>query len=129
MKCRDFIAAGRARRSARAVFAAIVVLCVKEERASETYCNPLDLDYKYNFEEKWRNISYRSGADPVIINHQNEYFLFGTIQDGYWHSKDLLDWRHVKPKGWPQSDMVAPAALSAKGKLWLFPSTYEQRPI
>jgi xylan 1,4-beta-xylosidase len=97
--------------------------------AAETYCNPLDLDYRYNFEEKARQISYRSGADPVIINHQGEYFLFGTIQDGYWHSKDLRDWRHVKPHGWPQRDMVAPAALSAKGKLWLFPSTYEQRPI
>ncbi len=55
--------------------------------AADTYCNPLDLDYRYNFEEKWRNISYRVGADPVIINHGGEYFLFGTIQDGYWHSK------------------------------------------
>jgi len=97
--------------------------------AGETYCNPLDLDYKYNFEEKWRNISYRSGADPVLINHQGEYYLFGTIADGYWHSKDLRDWRHVKPAGWPARDMVAPAALSAKGKLWVFLATYERRPI
>ena len=31
--------------------------------------------------------------------------------------------------GWPASDMVAPAALSAKGNLFLLPATYEQRPI
>lgn len=98
-------------------------------RAAETYCNPLDLDYQYNFEEKWRNISYRSGADPVLINHEGEYYLFSTIADGYWHSRDLRDWRHVKPEGWPTNDMVAPAALSAKGKIWVMPSTYDQRPI
>jgi hypothetical protein len=95
----------------------------------KTYCNPLDLDYKYNFEEKWRNISYRSGADPVLINHEGGYVLFSTIADGFWRSKNLRDWRHVKPEGWPEKDMVAPAALSAKGKLWVLPSTYEQRPI
>jgi hypothetical protein len=98
-------------------------------QAGTTYCNPLDLDYQYNFEQRERNISYRSGADPVLINHKGEYYLFGTIADGYWHSKNLRDWRHVKPTGWPARDMVAPAALSAKGKLFLFPATYEQRPI
>jgi xylan 1,4-beta-xylosidase len=95
----------------------------------ETYCNPLDINYQYNFEGRQRNLSYRSGADPVIINHKGEYYLFGTIARGYWRSKDLCDWRHIKPKNWPERDMVAPAALSAKGKLFLFPSTYEQRPI
>jgi xylan 1,4-beta-xylosidase len=97
--------------------------------AAQTYCNPLDLDYKYNFEEKWRNISYRSGADPVLINHQGQYYLFSTIANGYWHSTNLVTWRHVRPSGWPERDMVAPAALSAKGQLWVFPSTYELRPI
>src|SRR5919108_2673887 len=98
-------------------------------QGGRTYCNPLDLNYQYNFEQRERNISYRSGADPVLINHQDEYYLFGTIAGGFWHSKNLRDWRHVKPSGWPARDMVAPAALSAKGKLFLFPATYEQRPI
>jgi xylan 1,4-beta-xylosidase len=97
--------------------------------ASRTYCNPLDLDYRYNFEEKWRNISYRSGADPVLVNHDGQYFLFSTIGGGYWHSTNLRDWQHVRPAGWPERDVVAPAALSAKGKLFVFPSTYEHRPI
>jgi xylan 1,4-beta-xylosidase len=96
---------------------------------SKTYCNPLDLDYKYNFEGRPQNISYRSGADPVLINHQDEYFLFSTIAGGYWHSTNLRDWRHIRPAGWPARDVVAPAALSTQGKLFLFPSTYETRPI
>jgi hypothetical protein len=97
--------------------------------AASTYCNPLDLNYQYNFEGRARNISYRSGADPVLVNHGGEYYLFSTIAGGFWHSKDLQQWRHIKPKGWPERDMVAPAALSADGKLFVFPSTYEQRPI
>jgi hypothetical protein len=52
-----------------------------------TYCNPIDIDYKYNFEQINEGISYRSGADPVIVNHRGEYFLFVTVSGGYWHSK------------------------------------------
>ena len=89
-------------------------------QGGKTYCNPLDLNYQYNFEQRERNISYRSGADPVLLSHKGEYYLFGTIAGGYWHSKNLRDWRHVKPTGWPARDTVAPAALSAKGKLFLF---------
>lgn len=98
-------------------------------QSGRTYCNPLDLSYQYNFEQRSRNISYRSGADPVLINYKGEYYLFSTIARGFWHSTNLRDWCHVTPKNWPERDMVAPAALSAKGKLFLFPSTYEQRPI
>jgi len=98
-----------------------------------TYCNPLDIDYKYNFEQRARGISFRSGADPVIVNHRGEYFLFATISGGWWHSKDLAQWRFVKadvsPHPWPKEDMCAPAALSVNNQLYLFQSTFERRPI
>ena len=98
-----------------------------------TYCNPVDLNYQYNFEQKARNISYRSGADPVIVNHKGEYYLFVTISGGWWHSKDLLHWDYVKPDvaphQWPKEDMCAPAALSVGDTLYLFQSTFERRPI
>ena len=110
-------------------FAIVSAALSSYAQGGKTYCNPLDLNYQYNFEQRERNISYRSGADPVLINHKGEYYLFSTIAGGYWHSKNLRDWKHVEPVGWPARDMVAPAALSAKGKLFLFPSTYEQRPI
>ena len=95
----------------------------------KTYCNPVDINYQYNFEQKARNISYRSGADPVIVNHKGEYYLFVTISGGWWHSKDLVNWDYVKPNIWPKEDMCAPAALSFQGTLYLFQSTFERRPI
>ena len=47
-----------------------------------TYANPLDIDYKYNFEQLNQGVSYRSGADPVVVNHRGEYFLFVTVSGG-----------------------------------------------
>lgn len=97
--------------------------------SARTYCNPMDISYRYNFEQLNERISYRSGADPVIINHKGEYYLFVTIQGGWWHSKDLSNWQYVVPDKWPMEDMCAPAALSVRDTLYLFQSTFEQRPI
>jgi xylan 1,4-beta-xylosidase len=95
----------------------------------KTYCNPMDINYRYNYEQLNDSISYRSGADPVIVNHKNEYYLFATISGGWWHSKDLLHWDYVIPDKWPMEDMCAPAATSVRDTLYLFQSTFEQRPI
>jgi hypothetical protein len=94
-----------------------------------TYCNPVDINYRYNFEQIPQQISYRSAADPVIINHKGEYYLFATISGGYWHSKDLKNWQYITPSRWPFEDNCAPAAWSYKDTLLLFQSTFEQRPI
>lgn len=106
---------------------------VAQFAGQKTYCNPIDIDYKYNFEQMARGISFRSGADPVIVNHKGEYFLFVTISGGWWHSKDLINWRFIRPDvsphQWPKEDMCAPAALSVGGRLYLFQSTFDQRPI
>jgi hypothetical protein len=95
----------------------------------KTYCNPLDINYRYNFEQLNERISYRSGADPVIVNHKGEYYLFVTISGGWWHSKDMINWKYVVPDKWPMEDMCAPAALSVRDTLFLFQSTFQQRPI
>ncbi|MDI9860441.1 family 43 glycosylhydrolase [Flectobacillus roseus] len=94
-----------------------------------TYCNPIDIGYRYNFEQMNEGISYRSGADPVIVTHKNEYYLFVTISGGWWHSKDLVNWNYVVPDKWPMEDMCAPAAVSVRDTLYLFQSTFQQRPI
>lgn len=95
----------------------------------KSYCNPIDINYQYNFEQKKLQISYRSAADPVIINHKGEYFLFATISGGWWHSKDLLSWNFIKPDKWPVEDVCAPAAISVRDTLFLFQSTFSRRPI
>ncbi|MEO7988875.1 MAG: discoidin domain-containing protein [Chryseolinea sp.] len=102
---------------------------IAQSPSQKTYCNPMDIDYKYNFEQLNDSISYRSGADPVIVNHKGEYFLFVTISGGYWHSKDLIHWKYIVPNKWPMEDMCAPAAMSVRDTLYLFQSTFETRPI
>jgi xylan 1,4-beta-xylosidase len=114
------------------ISALLMVLCPKsyaQSPSQKTYCNPVDINYQYNFEQLNEKISYRSGADPVIVNHKGEYYLFVTISGGYWHSKDLIHWQYVTPNKWPMEDMCAPAALSVRDTLFLFQSTFLQRPI
>lgn len=106
-----------------------VMTFYSQNKNQKTYCNPIDINYRYNWEQINENISYRSGADPVIVNHKGEYFLFVTISGGYWHSKDLLNWKYIEPTKWPFEDMCAPAALSVHDTLFLFQSTFQQRPI
>jgi xylan 1,4-beta-xylosidase len=106
-----------------------ISLAMAQIPQQKTYCNPMDINYRYNFEQLNENISYRSGADPVIVNHRGEYYLFVTISGGWWHSKDLLHWNYVVPDKWPMEDMCAPAALSVRDTLYLFQSTFDLRPI
>ena len=56
-----------------------------------TYCNPLNLDYTYPFHNSHLGKSYRSGADPAVVEFRGEYYMFVTRSWGYWHSKDLLN--------------------------------------
>jgi hypothetical protein len=94
-----------------------------------TWCNPLDVDYRYNFENVNDSVSYRSGADPVIVTQGGQYYLFATIAAGYWRSPDLIHWTHVRPSRWPFEDVVAPAALAVGDPIWLLPSAMEPRPL
>ena len=93
-----------------------------------TYINPIDVDYRYNWEQTNSGVSYRTGADPVIVRHKGAYYLFQTLADGYWRSTDLIDWTFIKPSIWPFGGVVAPAAISDGDRLILWPSMSFTRP-
>src|SRR5690606_11326340 len=77
-----------------------------------TYCNPLNLDYTYMIYNANDDLSYRSGADPAVVEFRNEYYLFVTRSMGYWHSRDLLNWRFIRPGKWYLQGSNAPAAFN-----------------
>ncbi|MBN8807143.1 MAG: family 43 glycosylhydrolase [Sphingomonas sp.] len=94
-----------------------------------TYANPVDLDYRYNFEQEREGISYRTGADPAVVNHRGVYYLFLTLAEGYWRSTDLIHWTFIKPSRWPFDGLVAPAVESDGKRLYVKPSTMRPGPI
>lgn len=96
---------------------------------ARTYANPVDVDYRYTFEQANEHISYRTGADPVIVRHGDAYYLFMTLADGYWRSTNLLDWQFITPNRWPFDSMVAPAAISDGDRLLLMRAMFEPGPI
>ena len=99
------------------------------DNSSRTYANPVDVDYRYNFEQINEGISYRTGADPVIVRHKDAYYLFMTLADGYWRSTNLLDWSFITPSRWPFESVVAPAAISDGDRLLLLPSITRPEPM
>ncbi|MDX1426486.1 MAG: family 43 glycosylhydrolase [Salegentibacter mishustinae] len=91
-----------------------------QEVVPETYINPLDIDYTYMVYNSSKNISYRSGADPAVIEFQGEYYMFVTRSFGYWHSKDLINWEFIKPEQWYFEGSNAPTAFNYKDSLVYF---------
>jgi xylan 1,4-beta-xylosidase len=93
-----------------------------------TYINPIDLDYRYNWEQTNNGVSYRTGADPAIVRHKGAYYLFQTLADGYWRSTNLIDWTFITPSRWPFGGIVAPAVASDGDRLIIWPSMSFTRP-
>ncbi|HEX2781665.1 MAG TPA: family 43 glycosylhydrolase, partial [Gemmatimonadaceae bacterium] len=118
-----------ARRLAVAAMAAAPLAVAAQSSGVRTWCNPVDVDYRYNFEQINTGPSYRSGADPVIVTQRGQYYLFATIAAGYWRSPDLVHWTHVTPSRWPFEDIVAPAALSVRDTIYLLPARMEPHPV
>jgi hypothetical protein len=94
-----------------------------------TWANPIDIDYRYNYEQMNEGVSYRTGADPAFVRYRGAYYLFQTLADGYWRSDDLVHWTFVKPDRWPFDGPVAPATLVADDKLFLMQAAMEPRPL
>ncbi|MFA8435211.1 MAG: family 43 glycosylhydrolase [Marinifilaceae bacterium] len=87
---------------------------------TNTYCNPIDIDYTYMVYNSSRNISYRSGADPAVVEFRGEYYMFVTRSFGYWHSTDLVNWDFIKPAQWFFEGCNAPTAFNYKDSVLYF---------
>ena len=57
-----------------------------------TYCNPLDLSYRYSHMKEKEARAHREGADPTLVYFKNRYYLFVSMSAGFWHGTDLLHW-------------------------------------
>lgn len=89
-------------------------LIYAQDTRMNTYCNPLNLDYTYMIYNANNDLSYRSGADPAVVEFRNNYYMFVTRSMGYWHSKDLQNWNFITPKKWYLQGSNAPAAFNYK---------------
>ncbi|AKD03836.1 family 43 glycosylhydrolase [Pontibacter korlensis] len=103
----------------RAILSLAILACshsVVQAQSTQksTYCNPINIDYTYAVYDAYRDISYRSGADPAVVEFRNEYYMFVTRSMGYWHSTDLQNWNFVKPEKWYFQGSNAPAAFNYK---------------
>lgn len=64
-----------------------------------TYCNPLDLAYRYQHMKEGAPAAHREGADPTLVYFKDTYYLFVSMSAGFWHSRNLLDWQfHADPE-------------------------------
>src|SRR5580658_1075753 len=74
-----------------------------------SFCNPLDLDYRFQLDEPSR----REAADPAVVLFDNEYWLFASKSGGYWHSTNFQNWTFVAGTNLPIEDYApAPAVIN-----------------
>ncbi|WP_445731340.1 family 43 glycosylhydrolase [Mariniflexile sp.] len=91
------------------------------KKGFKTYCNPIDIDYSYMSHYRAKNnVSYRSGADPAIVNFKGRFYMFVTRSHGYWASDDMSNWKFIKPQSWYFNGSNAPAAAVKDGKVIVY---------
>jgi xylan 1,4-beta-xylosidase len=95
-----------------------------------TYCNPIDIDYSYMSHYRAKNkVSYRSGADPAVVNYKGRYYMFVTRSHGYWVSDDMSYWKFITPQNWYFKGSNAPAAAVYKDKMIAYGDPSGRGPI
>ncbi len=73
------------------------------------FCNPVNVDYRYQFNLDQRqggNMKIcREAADPSMICFQGRYYIFASMTLGVWVSDDLAHWQnHRLPRELPLYD-------------------------
>jgi hypothetical protein len=97
---------------------------ISNDQKLVTYCNPLDLNYRFSLDEPAR----REAADPTVVWFKDRYFLFASKSGGYWHSKTLAEWVFVKTDQIPTEE-YAPTVIGVKDTLYFLASSTEKSTI
>ncbi len=98
--------------------------------SKSTYCNPLDVDYTYMSHYRANtDVSYRSGADPAVVNFRGKYYMFVTRSHGYWVSEDMSRWEFIRPQSWYFSGSNAPAAAVKDDKILVYGDPSGRGPV
>ncbi len=72
---------------------------------SKYYCNPLNLTYRYQFNQKDNGFSRnREAADPSMVLYKGKYYLFPSMSRAFWTSTDLAEWTMHELKNVPIYD-------------------------
>ena len=72
------------------------------------YCNPVNVNYRYQFNDDQRQKEIkvaREAADPSLICFKGRYYIFASMTLGVWVSDDMAHWEnHRLPDGLPFYD-------------------------
>ena len=99
------------------VVVAFFILKAVNLSAQTTYCNPMNLSYRFRPDMPSR----REAADPMIVLFQDKYFLFASKSGGYWVSDDLKAWQFVTNNVLPWED-YAPTVVAIDNALYFLAS-------
>lgn len=88
----------------------------------QTYCNPLNIPYRFALRSHQQGKVGREAADPFIRYKDGTYWLFASKCGGYFHSKDLVHWNFIAQPGYP-TEQYAPTAMFRDNKCYFLGSS------
>ena len=96
------------------------VFAVQAQEKPQTLCNPLNLSYMYGSGKP----SYREAADATVVTFQDEYYMFLSKSEGYFHSSDLIHWNLITTN--LPVDEYAPTAIVIGNEIYFMTSAHNK---
>lgn len=101
----------------------VIALCtvmfpVYSASAGNTFCNPIDIPYRYALgDPQYTPTPFREAADPSIVLYKGDYYLFASKCGVYYYSPDLVNWTAVRTDDLPMEG-YAPTVIEWRGELY-----------
>lgn len=69
------------------------------------FCNPLNLDYRYQLmKSSSQGKAFREAADPSAVAFSGRIYLFASMSAGFWTTDNLVSWEYHSLSGIPLHD-------------------------